>query len=208
MRIAELSRRSGVAVPTIKYYLREALLPPGELTSPNQASYDEHHLNRLRLIRAMIDLAQVPVARVRAVLEALDSDTLSLHERIGVVHRAITPSRQLTAGDSARTAAAVQVQELIERRGWAVEPDSPAIATLVETISVLRSLGQDHLVDLLDPYAEAVERFTELEVAAVASRTDPDQVAESVVIGTILGENLVASLRLLAQENISSQRLK
>ncbi|MBM0256612.1 MerR family transcriptional regulator [Micromonospora sp. 4G55] len=207
MRIAELSRRSGVAVPTIKYYLREGLLPPGELTSPNQASYDEHHLNRLRLIRAMIDLAQVPVARVRAVLEALDSDTLSLHDRIGVVHRAITPSRQLTAGDSARTAAAAQVRELIQRRGWAVEPDSPAIATLVETISVLRSLGQDHLVDLLDPYAEAVERFTELEVAAVASRTDPDQVAESVVIGTILGENLVASLRLLAQENISSQRL-
>lgn len=208
MRIAELSRRSGVAVPTIKYYLREGLLPPGELTSPNQASYDEHHLNRLRLIRAMIDLAQVSVARVRAVLEALDSDTLSLHQRIGVVHRAITPSRQLTAGDSARTAAAVQVQELIQRRGWAVEPDSPAIATLVETISVLRSLGQDHLVDLLDPYAEAVERFTELEVAAVASRTDPDQVAESVVIGTILGENLLASLRLLAQESISSRRLK
>ena len=208
MRVAELSRRSGVAVPTIKYYLREGLLPPGELTSPNQASYDEHHLNRLRLIRAMIDLAQVPVARVRAVLEALDSDTLSLHERIGVVHRAITPSRQLTAGDSARTAAAVQVQELIQRRGWAVEPDSPAIATLVETISVLRSLGQDHLVNLLDSYAEAVERFTELEVAAVASRTDPDQVAESVVIGTILGGNLIASLRLLAQENISSQRLK
>ncbi|MEU5788254.1 MerR family transcriptional regulator [Micromonospora purpureochromogenes] len=208
MRIAELSRRSGVAVPTIKYYLREGLLPPGELTSPNQASYDEHHLNRLRLIRAMIDLAQVPVARVRAVLEALDSDTLSMHERIGVVHRAITPSRQPTVGDSARTAAAVQVQELIQRGGWAVEPDSPAIATLVETISVLRSLGQDHLVDLLDPYAEAVERFTELEVAAVASRTDPDQVAESVVIGTILGENLLASLRLLAQENISSRRLK
>ncbi|MBQ0895604.1 MerR family transcriptional regulator [Micromonospora sp. U56] len=207
MRIAELSRRSGVAVPTIKYYLREGLLPPGELTSPNQASYDEHHLNRLRLIRAMIDLAQVPVARVRAVLEALDSETVSLHQRIGVVHRAITPGRQLTAGDSARTAAAVQVQELIQRRGWAVEPDSPAIATLVETISVLRSLGQDHLVDLLDPYAEAVERFTELEVAAVASRTDPDQVAESVVIGTILGENLLASLRLLAQENISSRRL-
>ncbi|MEH0820915.1 MerR family transcriptional regulator [Micromonospora sp. CPCC 205714] len=208
MRIAELSRRSGVAVPTIKYYLREGLLPPGELTSPNQASYDEHHLNRLRLIRAMIDLAQVPVARVRAVLEALDSDTLSLHERIGVVHRAVTPSRQLTAGDSARTAAALQVQELIERRGWAVEPNSPAITTLVETISVLRSLGQDHLVSFLDSYAEAVERFTELEVAAVASRDDPDQIAESVVIGTILGETLVASLRLLAQENISSRRLR
>ena len=53
MRIAELSRDSGVPVPTIKYYVREGLLPPGELTSPNQAQYDASHLRRLRLIRAL-----------------------------------------------------------------------------------------------------------------------------------------------------------
>ena len=35
MRIAELSQTTGVPVPTIKYYLREGLLPSGELTSPN-----------------------------------------------------------------------------------------------------------------------------------------------------------------------------
>src|SRR2546430_1153453 len=29
MRMGELSRRSGVSVPTIKYYLREGLLPAG-----------------------------------------------------------------------------------------------------------------------------------------------------------------------------------
>ncbi|WP_020578817.1 MerR family transcriptional regulator [Actinopolymorpha alba] len=207
MRIAELSRRSGIAVPTIKYYLREGLLPPGELTSPNQASYDEHHLHRLRLIRALTDLAQVPVAGVRVVLEVLDSDTMSLHARIGTVHRAISPSRRLTASDDARTAAADQVRELIERRDWQVEPDAPAIGTLVETIAVLRTLGQDHLLGTLDSYAEAVERFTELEVAAVTSRTDPDQIAESVVIGTILGETLISALRLLAQENNSARQL-
>ena len=47
MRIAELSRRSGVSVPTIKYYLREGLLAAGERTGPNQARYDEAHLRRL-----------------------------------------------------------------------------------------------------------------------------------------------------------------
>ena len=207
MRVAELSRESGVAVPTIKYYLREGLLPPGELTSPNQAVYDGRHLRRLRLIRALIELAQVPLTNVKVVLEALDSDTMSLHDRIGAAHRAVTPGRQLTASDSARTAAAVQVQELIERRNWAVAPDAPAIATLVDTIAALRSLDQDHLVGYLDAYAEAVERFTELEVAAVTSRTEPDQIAESVVIGTILGETLIAALRLLAQESISARRL-
>ena len=34
MRISELSTRSGVAVPTIKYYLREGLVPEGVRSSP------------------------------------------------------------------------------------------------------------------------------------------------------------------------------
>lgn len=207
MKIAELSRQSGVAVPTIKYYLREGLLPAGERSAPNQASYDERHLRRLRLIRALVELAQVPVAGVRAVLEAIDSPTRSLHDQIGAAHRAITPRRELTSTDDTRAAAATQVDELLTRRGWSVTANAPALATLVDTVAAFRSLGQDHLVAHLDSYAEAVERFTELEIAAVNSREGADQIAESVVIGTILGETLIASLRLLAQESISSQRL-
>lgn len=209
MRIAELSRRTGVPVPTIKYYLREGLLPPGELSSPNQASYGDHHLRRIRLIRALIDLAGVPVARVKEVLEGLDSDTMSLHDQVGRAHRAITPQRQLSSDSDDRAAAVRQVDELIRSRGWSVEPDAPALTTLVETIAALRSLDQDYLAGFLDAYAEAIEKFTELEIAAVTSRTDrtsPDQIAESVVIGTILGETLIASIRLLAQESVSATR--
>src|ERR1700716_801088 len=44
MRMAELSAESGVPVATIKYYLREGLLPPGERTSRNQARYDDVHV--------------------------------------------------------------------------------------------------------------------------------------------------------------------
>jgi DNA-binding transcriptional MerR regulator len=207
MRIAELSRISGVPVPTIKYYLRENLLPPGELTSPNQASYGEAHLHRLRLIRALVDLAQVPVARVKEIVEGLDSDTMSLHDQIGRAHRAITPQRQLTPTTDARDAAVTQARDLIATRGWSVDPDAPALTTLVETLAALRTLNQDHLTGFLDSYADAVEKFTELEVAAVTSqRTTPDQIAESVIIGTVLGETLIASLRLLAQESISAKR--
>ena len=42
--MGELSRRSGVPIPTIKFYLREGLLPPGVATAANQADYDEEHL--------------------------------------------------------------------------------------------------------------------------------------------------------------------
>jgi len=67
MRIGELARRSGVSIPTIKYYLREGLLPPGAATAPNQASYGEEHLHRLRLIRALLDVGGLTVAAAREV---------------------------------------------------------------------------------------------------------------------------------------------
>ncbi|MEV6416345.1 MerR family transcriptional regulator [Kribbella sp. NPDC051718] len=206
MRIAELSRISGVPVPTIKYYLRENLLPPGELTSPNQASYDDTHLHRLRLIRALVDLAQVPVAGVKDILEGLDSPTMPLHDKIGRAHYAITPQRQLTSTSDAHDAATTQVQELLASRGWSVHADAPALNTLIETVAALRTLRQDHLVSFLDSYAAAVETFTEIEVAAVETRRSPDQLAESVILGTVLGETLIASLRLLSHESISARR--
>jgi DNA-binding transcriptional MerR regulator len=208
VRIAELSRQSGVAVPTIKYYLREGLLPPGELTSRNQARYDERHLRRLRLIRALTDLADVPLAGVRTVLEALDSDSMSLHDRIGHAHRAVTRSTQAGAEDAGRAAAAAEVADLVERRGWIVAPDAPALATLAETIAALRALGQEDLLGLLDGYADAADKTAAREVETVAARADPERIAEGVVIGTVLGECLVTALRLLAQENASASRLE
>ncbi len=39
MLMAELSRRSGVPVATVKYYLREGLLPSGVTTSATRAEY-------------------------------------------------------------------------------------------------------------------------------------------------------------------------
>jgi DNA-binding transcriptional MerR regulator len=192
-------------VPTIKYYLRENLLPPGELSSPNQASYGEHHLRRLRLIRALVDLAQLPIAQVKEIVAGLDSPTLPLHDQIGRAHRAITPTRNLITTPEAHAAASRQVDDLIRSRGWTIEPDAPALTTLVDTIAAMHTLDQDHLATFLDTYADAVEKFTALEITAVTSRQTPDQIAESVVIGTILGETLISSLRLLAQESISAK---
>lgn len=148
---------------------------------------------------------------MKRIIEALDSDSLSLHDQIGRAHRAITPQPQLTASTEIRAEAAAQVDELIRSRGWTVDPDAPALTTLIETVAAFRTLDQDHLAGFLDSYADAVEKFTELEVAAVTSRADrttPDQIAESVVIGTILGETLISTLRLLAQESISARRWK
>ena len=91
MRVAELSTATGVSVPTIKYYLREGLLPQGELTSPNQARYGEQHVRRLRLIRALIEVGGLSVARLREVLAVLDAPDGHINNLLGTVQVNILP---------------------------------------------------------------------------------------------------------------------
>ena len=51
MLIGEMSRRSGVKVPTIRYYEGIGLLPPPARTEGRQRDYDPTHLDRLAFIR-------------------------------------------------------------------------------------------------------------------------------------------------------------
>ena len=72
MKISELSERSGVPLPTIKFYIREGLVPPGEPTAKNQAAYGDIHLERLDLVRALKEQAGMSVATIARVLASAD----------------------------------------------------------------------------------------------------------------------------------------
>ncbi len=202
MRIAELSRDSGVSVPTIKYYVREGLLKPGELTSPNQAQYDDSHLRRLRLIRALTEVGGLSVAAVRDLLEAASGPATSLHDALGKVQYATTPGRQYEA---AQEAAHQQVDDFVRRHGWEVRPDSPARRALASVLTALHDLGQDDLAALADAYAGPAEQIAAADVAAILARPGRDSQLQAVVIGTVLGDAMLSALRRLAQENDSAR---
>jgi len=205
MRIAELSRRSGVPVPTIKYYMREGLVPQGERTSPNQANYDESHLRRLRLARALVDVGGLPVAVAHDVLQMLDDRRSNLHDLLGKAQYAATPRRETDTDTEEWRQAEEDVRTLIAERGWVIRPGGPALLSLTETIALLRRLGQDSYLKLLGGYADAAERVANEEVAHVVAQPDIESMAEVVVVGTVLGDALLAALRRLAQESASSR---
>ncbi len=205
MRIAELSQRSGVGVPTIKYYVREGLLPPGELTSPNQAQYGEAHLRRLKLIRALVDVGDLSIAATRDVLASIDSPGKTLHERLGKAQHAVTPVLQGDVDDESWAVASRQVEELVRQRGWQVKTASPAWLLLTQVLATLHSLGQEDLVGLLDRYADTAEELADAEVRCVLERPDVESILEGVVIGTTLGDTILAALRRLAQANVSAR---
>ena len=205
MRIAELSRRSGVPVPTIKYYVREGLLAPGELTSPNQAQYDDAHVRRLKLIRALVDVGDLSITETRDVLASIDSPGKTLHQRMGMVQGALTPSPAGEVDEESLALATQQVEELVRRRGWRVKPDSRAWQLLVHVLATFHVLGQDELLALLDDYADAAERLAEVDVDCVLRRPDVESLLEGVVVGTVLGDALLAALRRLARANVSAR---
>jgi DNA-binding transcriptional MerR regulator len=207
MRIAELSRRSGVAIPTIKYYVREGLLPPGELTSPNQARYSEAHLRRLKVIRALVDVGDLSIAATREVLDSIDAPGKTLHQRLGKAQYAVTPSPALhgEVDEESWALAAREVEDLLRERGWQVPATSPALPLLTRVLATLHSLGHDDLFGLLDRYADAAEDLADAEVRYVLSRPDVEGMLEGVVIGTTLGDIIVAALRRLAQADVSAR---
>ena len=100
MRISELSRLSGVSIPSIKYYLRESLLTPGASTGSNQADYGDVHLTRLRLIRALVDVGGLSIAAAREVLSAVDNPDLPLGWVFGVAQYSVSSSELFSAHPS------------------------------------------------------------------------------------------------------------
>lgn len=77
MRISQLSARTGVPTPTIKFYLRDGLIPKGEATGRNQAEYGEEHVAALNMIRALTSLCGLPLDTARTILASIHQQHVS-----------------------------------------------------------------------------------------------------------------------------------
>jgi len=210
MRLAQLSEDSGTTTATVKYYLREGLLPPGRRVNTTQAEYDESHLRRLRLIRALIQVGRLPVSTVREVLGAVDDDTRDQHSRIGAAVWALPHGAEPPAGDPSAAAAEETVRALLERLDWGfgrlAGPESPAYRMLVGAVAALHRLGYPCTTDELLPYAEAAARVAETDLDMVERYENADAQIEAAVACTVLYEPVLLSLRRLAEAEVSNRR--
>lgn len=197
MRISELSRASGVPTATIKYYLREGLLHAGELTSATQAQYDDSHVTRLRLIRALIGPARLSITTAKSVLEVIDEPQGSVLELLGRASGALTgPETE---------AEPVTARELVDQLGWRIDPGSPA---LVDLDAALRAIDEAQLRLItggLPRYAELLQQITAAEMETVPTDS-PESAVRQAVLGTVLIEPLLIALRRLALQDAAIRR--
>ncbi len=204
MKISQLCDQTGVSVASIKFYLREGLLPSGERTSANQAEYGHTHVERLRLIRALIDIGGLSVATARRVLEAVDSTELPLDYVFGIAQYAVSDATLYEPVDP-ESIGLRTVDVVIERMGWDVTDENPGRHGAARVLDTYAELGHSHLAEISQNYVEAAELIARSDLDAVAKRVDVRDMAETVVVGTVLGDGLVASLRRIAQEHIAHQ---
>lgn len=205
MRISDLSRQTGVPVATIKFYLRERLLPPGTPTCRNQAVYDETHLRRLLLIRAFTTIARLDLSSVRALLGAIEDERLSLPRLYEVADRALFAKEPSPGGTGGVEEAQADVDGFLADIGWRVDPEAPGRTRLAQVLAALRLLGCECGIDFFAPYASAAEHLAEHELdllppdAAEADRAAA--VVRSVLLGVALG-----AMRRMAQEHVVGLR--
>ncbi|MFD6245631.1 MerR family transcriptional regulator [Streptomyces roseolus] len=217
MKVSELSRRTGVQVPLIKYYLREGMLPPGRATAANQADYGEDHVRRLRLIRTLIGTRGLSAGATKEVLDAITAGQEDLHQVLGIVLGVrpakgtdleptpdAAPSPDPEASDSAPEGLA-EARSLIGAMGWDVSPGNPATRTVAEVLAALDHLGAGIDWRSLLPYARLADDMAELDLRQLDGEGDPLAQAERAVLVTVLLEPALLALRRLAQEDKSSR---
>jgi len=200
MRISELAERAGLSVATVKYYLREGLLMPGQSRSATQSDYDDAHLARLRLIRALAEVGGLSLASVRDVLTAIGSDPQDVATAVGTAHEALGAAHR-SAGGAEPVLAVAALAEL----GWTVWPDSAAVRQLDAALTAAASVGLATTPQRLRVYADAAMQVATSDIDTVP-RDSADATAAYVVLGTVLYEPILLALRRLAQQQVYASR--
>ncbi|MFE2375157.1 MerR family transcriptional regulator [Streptomyces sp. NPDC059398] len=210
MRLSELSERSGVPAATIKYYLREQLLPPGHRISATQSDYDESHLRRLRLVRALIQVGRLPVATAREVLGHVDDASLGRTIRLGAALWSLPHGPEPDEEAPETAAARDEVARLLDQLGWASVREigelSPVHRSLVALVATRLRLGYPCDTAYLVQQARLMHQVARQNLDMMETYPSEKEQVESAVVSTVLHEPLLASLHRLAQQEESARR--
>jgi DNA-binding transcriptional MerR regulator len=203
VKISELSARTETPIPTIKFYIREGLLPPGTSMARNQARYDEAHVARLDLIRSLREVAQLSISVIGKTLAAVDRVAAGGPgaPHLLVALRALSPALTVPrAAKKAYARAQQRIDAVVAALGWRVEREASGRPDLLRALVAIERFwpwGLSH--ELLLRYARIAEQVARLEIPDDWNpRLAPGEAVRYAVLGTVLFEPLRAALCRLA----------
>mgnify|MGYP000866333599 FL=1 len=198
MRISELAGESGTSVPTIKYYIREGLLPAGTPVNTRQSDYGLEHLERLRLIRGLVHVLGASIEQVREVVavidEPADGPAREPWEVMKLATEAIPAPHQHEAPDSGRA------REVLEQFGLPYAAEHPAVRHLDAALSFADEIGMPMSPEQVAVYVEAAQRTARADAERIFwEGGDP---VRHAVLGTAVYEPVLLALRRIAHRQL------
>lgn len=206
MRISELSDATGISVATIKYYLREGLLPAADKRGARLTEYDERHVRRLQLIRLLREVGSIPIDGLKRLVGASERTDVAIHGVFAAAADALAVAPP-PAGPL-RPATRALADQVITAAGWTnVRPDSPDRENLAATLELIASYDT-HPRDPaeIEPYVRFADQIASYEIGHLDDAKDRVGLLEEMVVGQVVFGQVLATLRRLAEEHHSLQR--
>lgn len=187
MRMRDLERASGVGRETIRFYIREGLLPEPLRTARNAALYDDEHLSRLLAIRRLREDRYLPLGVIRVLLDAPPDSGWDSPDILPHVDRLLRARLELTGEREAARAILAdlpdpegRLAELVEAGVIEVAADgtvSPRDARILRLLQDLARLGftreRGYEVEGLKRYVSAMRWLAEAQVREFFRLTGP-----------------------------------
>src|SRR5690606_27388322 len=131
--------------------------------SATRAGYGDEHVRRLGLIRALVEVAGLPVQKARVVIGLLDHPEGELFETLGKAIAALPPYGDEAEGehDYPRTRAALQ------RLGQVYDPGYAAVAQFERALAAAEAAGLPMSDDRLLRYGELIMGLAEYDITRV-----------------------------------------
>nr|WP_206038211.1 MerR family transcriptional regulator [Rhodococcus sp. HNM0569] len=195
--MAQLVERSGVPLATIKYYLREGVLMPGRAVSVTTAEYDDVHVRRLALVKALAGVG-LTLPRIKVVLALVDEPTRGLYETLGAALAQLPPYLDDVelAGPHPRARAA------LEHLGMDYDPRYVAVAQLERALAAAEDAGVPMTPDRLDSYGLHSRAIAKTDLDLMP-RGGLESAIRYSVVGTTVHEPVLAALRRLAHGELA-----
>lgn len=193
LRIGHLARLAGVSAPTIKYYVREGLLPPPVKTSKNMAYYDESCVARIQTIKKFQKEQFLPLDMIKRLMDAGAShdEELELGQAIFKSHKIVEGGTRLKAGEvEKRLGYPMEKIRILEDDGLIIPSEKNGEKTydetdckIIEMMKHREALGVpfDFSVQTLRIYRDAVSRAVTGDIRHFIRHAGADRVTREII---------------------------
>ncbi|AKV03811.1 Regulatory protein, MerR [Labilithrix luteola] len=210
--IQELAEATSVSVASIKFYLREGLLPPGDASRPHRAYYDESHVRRLAVIRAMRD-ADISIDAMRRAFEAVTAPRADAVDAIAPAIDALAVATDAPGVDAILHQARRDVAELFRKARLSVRDEAGSRETAARALASIRRFGFSFTFEELALYLEMLTPLARVEIEQNESTrtmllSDKEGSLELAVLGTVLFEPIMIAFRRALHEHFTTKLVR